>query len=114
MNRGSIAISLIVAGFLIVVVMGSRLNKEREKSEIIEYEYYSLLLKYDYLSGSEAGKEFNKKLSDYFEDGVITEKEYKLMVGDNPVTFNVSKPEKIKLEQGAKDKLIAKINNENS
>lgn len=111
MNRGLIAISIALIGLIVMGVLGSHINKESEKSEIIEHEYYSLLLKYDYLSGSEAGKDFNQKLSDYFKDGVITEKEYKLLTGDNPTPLNLSKPEIKKLEEGAKDRLIAKIKN---
>lgn len=86
-------------------------NKKEDEAEIIQHEYYSLLLKYDYLKGSDAGKDFNKKIADYFKDGVITNKEYKRLTGDNPKQFNFAKPEAKKLEENAKDKLIAQITN---
>lgn len=92
----------IVAIALTIFFLG---KKDYGQYEIGDKNYHALLLKYEYLKGSEAGKAFTGKLKLYLEDGVITEKEYKSLTGKKSEMTVYTPPEYVALYEQSKNKL---------
>lgn len=86
-------------------------NKESSakfaKSEIADEDYYSLVVKYEYIQGSKQGDDFQAKLRPLLNDGMISRGEFEKLTGDKANLSVYVQPEKANLYKDAKAKLIA-------
>mgnify|MGYP006897786039 CR=1 FL=1 len=105
------AISII--GILIcAVVLAFTWNWNKEssaefaKSEIDDEDYYSLVVKYEYIQGSKQGDDFQAKLRLLLDDGMISRGEFEKLTGDKTNLSVYVEPEKANLYKDAKAKLI--------
>lgn len=106
------AISII--GILIcAVVLAFTWNWNKEssaefaKSEIDDEDYYSLVVKYEYIQGSKQGDDFQANLRSLLSDGMISRGEFEKLTGDKASLSIYVEPEKANLYKDTKAKLIA-------
>ncbi len=104
---------LIIGVLICAVVMAFTWNWKKEssaefaKSEIDDEDYYSLVVKYEYIQGSKQGDDFQAKLRPLLNDGMISRGEFEKLTGDKANLSVYVQPEKANLYKDAKAKLIA-------
>lgn len=77
------------------------------KTEISEKDYHYLLMKSNYVKGSQQGKDLNNEIKKYFNDGFISKSEYKKLTGSTSELYFDNEPELKQLYRNAKAQLLA-------
>lgn len=105
---------------LLIVIVGSTLffvtkwHKESQssflKTEINDKDYFSLLVKYNYVKGSKQGNDFKSKLKHSLSDKILTRAEYQKITGDEASISVYESDENKELYKTSKNQLISLIN----
>ena len=101
-----IVFMVIVASWVFVYKWNKKSNEEFLKTEINNKDFFSLVVKYDYLKGSKQGIDFQNQLKELLIDGVITRGEYQKLTGDKASISIYEKDEEKNLYKDSKNKLI--------
>ncbi len=113
-KKANILISIIVVVIIIICFFTYKWDRKTTddflKTEINNKDYYSLIIKYDYVKGSKQGIDYKNDLKTALKDGIITRGEYQKIVKEKANLSIYEKPENESLYKNSKNKLINAIN----
>lgn len=104
-----LGLTFIVICILIVLYINHKDRESLNKTEIIEADYYSLFVKYEYVYGSRKGSEFREQIKVALNDGVITHSEYEKLTGQKARLYVYTEPEMKEKINKSKDKLVLAV-----